>query len=355
MSELTRLQEMRARLADPDPHRLAAIRSQVTGHFVESRPSALIPRRTRLRLAVVAVVLALAAGATVVEVVGGHHGGPFTTPNAAAADLLNRAAAAADTQPDLKVRPDQYLYIERHGKEIAGPPMEEIEKPYPVKSNARWSDDDPPYYVDVRTEWWRSVGRKEEFLDRSHTGHPTPFAPGMKLPAHVPGLGNEEELTAWCEPGGPWEPTYQWMSTLPTDPERLRGKVFQDIRRPAEKWEVIRTMLNMGVLSSKLRAALFRVGSTIPGVTMAGNVEDALGHRGTAIEFTYTTEPINLKMVGQLVFDPKTYRYLGSRDLLGERYAGLPVGTVWNTNAVGTMKAVGKLPRLYRGTVHERC
>jgi hypothetical protein len=60
-------------------------------------------------------------------------------------------------------------------------------------------------------------------------------------------------------------------------------------------------------------------------------------------------------MVGRLVFDPKTYRYLGSRGLLGERYAGLPVGTVWNTNAVVTMKAVGKLPRLYRGTVHERC
>src|SRR4051812_20907435 len=121
MNELTELRRMRTLLAEPDPHRTAAIRARVTdGMEGSARPAARRPRRYR---AVIAggLTVATAAAATIALIAGGRHAGPLGTPDAAAAELLNRAAVVAEARPGIHPRPHQYVHLEFKGRELELP------------------------------------------------------------------------------------------------------------------------------------------------------------------------------------------------------------------------------------------
>src|SRR5262245_24999605 len=120
MSELNALKRMRASLAEPEPVRLAEVRSRVTLRFDERRPRVRLPRTGVRVVAAGALAVTIAAGVTVAQNLGGvdengHRRTPLpglpAGPVASAAELVQRATVRAAAEPSWNPRPDQWTYV----------------------------------------------------------------------------------------------------------------------------------------------------------------------------------------------------------------------------------------------------
>jgi hypothetical protein len=72
------------------------------------------------------------------------------------------------------------------------------------------------------------------------------------------------------------------LDKLPTDTAALRAVLFTD-KLAGHEWFDIQQLLGTAPISSKLRAALFRVLAQVPGVRLNGTSKDRLGRSGTQI------------------------------------------------------------------------
>jgi hypothetical protein len=123
------------------------------------------------------------------------------------------------------------------------------------------------------------------------------------------------------------------MSSLPTDPVALGAllsarKIEGGPPGPAEDFTQVGDLLRETDASPQLRAALYQVAASIPGVTMLGSVTDHSGRPGVGIAF------VSGGTRHELIFDPATAALLGEEDVVvgpppattqGPAY---PVGTV---------------------------
>jgi hypothetical protein len=311
-------------------HELAGVRDDVPPMSAQARhrgrarltaamaPSVLRQRRVSRRpLAVgLAFGLALTAAVTGAVVIGT----PGTQQSAEAAEILNRAAAALEADPDQEPRADQYIYQEvRQLTSAQGP------------SSHSWS--------------WTAVdgtrpGRSRTVEEIPACAHAT-FSPGHHSTI-VRGDGSVEEvvtpdpagddfgsgpcerralITVYDPKGGLSGAPYTVLAQLPTDPEALLETLRADPRtslasastapgtspgpsRDDLTWELIRGLAE--VLPSAQRAALFRAAATLKGVTVYPDVTDAAGRVGVGVG-------IDVPHLGRtvIVFDKTSYRYLG--------------------------------------------
>jgi hypothetical protein len=100
-------------------------------------------------------------------------------------------------------------------------------------------------------------------------------------------------------PVGPDRPTVQWMSTLPTDPDRIITELssHQEPGSPLSSdeytFERIGDLISEGLVPPDLASGLFRAVTKIPGVTYVPDAIDAVGRRGFGIartdEFSHIT------------------------------------------------------------------
>ncbi|MEV0400514.1 CU044_5270 family protein [Actinoallomurus sp. NPDC050550] len=247
-----------------------------------------------------ALAVAIAAGVTIAQNVGGTdgHGHPRPVipiipagPVANAEDVLKRAASAADSRP-FAPRPDQWIYVESHQR-------------FPA-IGTRVNTPKTPLVKFVERTWWRADGTQ---IARTQEGQ---YGDGKLR------IENGNQL---------WKHNYPLLAALPTDPAALDAWVASHEfiggmkpknaeERAAALYGQYCAILRNGVAPPKVVAAVYRAIARISGVTLRKNTVDLEGRPAIAVgrvEEGY--------LFVEILIDPKTYAYLGERDIAVKDHA----------------------------------
>ncbi|MFI5675512.1 CU044_5270 family protein [Streptomyces cellulosae] len=272
------------------------------------------PARRLLRPAVLAPATALALACAVtagIALSGGDPAPAGTASHRAATDmqpaaaLLDRISAATETHADLTVRDDQFVYTRMKtrgaelasGKAVLGPLMD----------YERWISQEP------------GPLRKQGLIREN----------GSTFPINAD-LGDTNGT-----PAGISRPTYRWLISLPTDPDKLLTYLYANTPQPDRRerdqavFEQIGFMIGR-VMPPRTAAALYRAAAKIPGVTPAPQAHDAIGRKGLGIARDDTRYGIRTEWV----FDAKTFDFLGSRSYLTKDGSYGKAGTLLSSEAV---------------------
>ncbi|MFG2228829.1 CU044_5270 family protein [Streptomyces sp. NPDC048723] len=146
-------------------------------------------------------------------------------------------------------------------------------------------------------------------------------------------------------------PTYNYLATLPTDPDALLRRIYQETegmgRGPdQEAFTTIGDLLRGSYPPAELTAALYRAAAKIPGVVTVDDAADAAGRSGIAVarldEYTGRRE--------EWIFDRQTLTFLGERSVQVQGESGeqglIKPGTVVYTTAVMTRTVVDRIKEL---------
>ncbi|MDT0268176.1 CU044_5270 family protein [Streptomyces sp. DSM 44915] len=250
------------------------------------------PARNRRRLALIGVpvALAVAAGVVVVGQQGGGDAGQrppaVAGDNAQLTETIDQIVFAANAAEPLVPEHDQFIYIHSQvqyygvSENESGEGTTELESP---RSREVWqsTDGDQGWLIEPETPG----GMPEE---------------GITLDEVV-----EDSLSS---------PSYDFLSTLPTDPERLLELIYEDGLgegdSPEERaFSTIGTLLRESLLPPDLGAALYGAAGRIPGVMVVDDVTDALGNEGIAVALESETYDERIEWI----FDAVDYTYLGER------------------------------------------
>jgi hypothetical protein len=258
---------------------LARAIASATRSAPSSRPSA--GRRVRLA-AVAAFALALVVGLLVVENLGGGGDGGSTSVvpglpgvSVASAEVLERAADAAESKPFTAPRDDQWIYIEdRFTSSEGGEP-------------------------ETQRTWRRADGGGFAFADESGKLEVQTLEPPRKRPGRP-------------SPGP--SVSYKALAALPTHPDALLRWAYEQAEHAtgcgrsehAEVYCILNHTLRGNVVPPELEAAIFRAMKQIPGVTV--ETVDVLGRPVLALGLE--TEDW---LREELLLDPETYAYRGER------------------------------------------
>lgn len=308
-------------------------------------PSAAPARRRLLRpqfvLPAAACSLAvLAAG--VLTIVGGGESGPDTMAgppltatvgtgtSSGVPQLLDRISLAATQNPEVKVGPGQYVYIESK----VGSTYE------------RTVDDKTTLASDGihRRQIWNSADGTEGWL----------IDPAVTSPGGEKLDRTNEKGTS--EPAHLNTPTHDYLATLPTDPDTLLKKIYKETKGKGntpdqQAFTTIGDLLNETLPPTELNTALFKAAAKIPGVVQVKDSADAIGRHGIAVARLDETSGARTEWV----FDPKTYTYLGERTIQVRPHGGdsglIKPGTVLYTEAVTLRQAVDALKEVPSSSV----
>ncbi|MEV8554637.1 CU044_5270 family protein [Streptomyces glaucescens] len=230
-----------------------------------------------------------------------------------AAALVNRISDAAEERATPIVRDDQFVYTREKtrgadltsGKAVLGPLMD----------REMWAAQEPrPLH---------KLGLIRE--------------DGDTFPINAE-LGDTDGT-----PAGITRPTYRWLSSLPTDPDKLLVYLYaktpqaEGRERDQAVFEQIGSLLG-GVMPSRTAAALYRAAAKIPGVTSAPQARDAIGRRGLGIARDDTRYSIRTEWV----FDEKDFSFLGSRSYLAKDTSYGKAGTLLSSEAELELAIVDK-------------
>lgn len=343
MDEMTALREFRADVRAPQAGQLAAARALLVTATrevpagvpgVASRVSA--GQRTRMRdrlrwprLAVTGAIVVVTAAAMLAALVAVGGRGPLVQPANAAVRVLQRAAAAALSQP--APRDSQFIYTRAA---VTGVIAVGGTQASPV-----WAT------VTAEQQMWQSV-------DGSRPGAfsiPRCRAAGRTRSSCIP-------LTRIPATGSPSATgSYAGLSTLPTSPAALLAYLERPNGCPAglavgsrsirldradRAWNAISDILgNVMVLPPRLGHALFEAAARIPGVILLPSVTDAAGQRGIAVARTASGV-----LRTELIFTPRSYRFIGVQDVLLTSGDGLRAGMVWAASALLRAEVVNAAP-----------
>ncbi|GLH99663.1 CU044_5270 family protein [Phytohabitans aurantiacus] len=273
MSEIELLRRMRGdQPADADALARARLRlmDEARGGSAAMTRAARPRPRFGWRLAIAGGLSLVLAAGVAFAVAGGSSEGEPPTGSAVrdAAWILRSAAVAARQEPELAARPDQFVYIETVQKGLT-PKFTGTERMWRSVDGTR----------DGLVRWEPKAGAKtEEPVEGCATDSCTRY-PGIK-------------------------------TTLPTDPEAMwQHLVTRAAADPvADEFTIAFWTVRRSYVTPASRAALFEAMSRIPGIAVAEGVTDAAGRAGVAVE----------RDGFSLIFDPKTYAYLGDRTAAAE-------------------------------------
>jgi hypothetical protein len=253
--------------------------------------------------------LLLLAGAAAVAVglgvtayaVGGRTPRPAGPPpaamrNAAVVQEMNRAASVVERGHDVRPLPHQWLYVKTvfadktPGKKIVRQPSMET--------------------------WTRFDGR------RMATANDVLRPPRLTFITIDPSKEGDDRTPAQ---------EYADLRAMPSDPDALLAQIqhkVDTVDRPREAkhgapwteddrddWTFrhLTAILDTEVpVPPRLQAAVYRAAAKIPGVRTEGSVVDAMGRKGLAVG----RESERGSFLDQIILDPHTYRYLGTRTVV---------------------------------------
>ncbi|MFE9002565.1 CU044_5270 family protein [Streptomyces sp. NPDC007875] len=240
------------------------------------------PRLLRPALVMPAAALALAGALAVTFTEGGGSGDSAAQPRETATVLLDRIAGTAAKSDVKPVRQDQFVYVK---SVTAGAELEENGASKLEPSHER--------------EVWKSqqVKRITQTGEIREGGSYSPLRE----------LGGS--------PAGIDRPTYQWLASLPTDPDVLL-KEIERMTEPEEGQEKAQAvfdqigyLLGETVMPPRNAAALYKAAAKIPGVTRQEDAVDAAGRHGVGI----ARVDKRAWVATEWVFDRDSLAFLGRR------------------------------------------
>ncbi|MQA81328.1 MAG: hypothetical protein GEV10_23060 [Streptosporangiales bacterium] len=289
------------------------------------------PRRRRRPWRRVAVLTAAAVTAVAcavgVTVVGGGDGEP--TRASAAERLLTDAAESASAADDA-VPPGKYRYVG-------------VRAWYSSEGDVG----DGTYFlalVEQRNETWVPADDTGVWHFRSTSSGRYRWLAGSESKAEKAGIvppdrGVTEEKGRcgdYYPPDGEpsscanvqvgWNrPRAEWIDGLPRDPERLAERLRGDVESwpddgsgvTADMFSAATSALESGMLPADLRAALYRVLADLPGIRITERVANLDGRTGVA--FSLPSPGLSRRDV---ILDPKSGEFIGSRSVLAKRHDG---------------------------------
>ncbi|MDT0492264.1 CU044_5270 family protein [Streptomyces griseus] len=314
-----------APVPDPSPQKLRARRQHLLNEIDQQAAPRSAPRRELLRRRRMVLVLGSAAVAAVtvvaVSIGFGETMAPREVPPASAAsvDLLERAALAAAAEPLPTARPDQYAYVKVVGhttvlSEAEGGAMQRLRE-------------------DAGMEQWTSVDGSRRTLQRKGGAD--------QLLPEIPGKGSLNS------------PTYNFLAALPTDPDALLERIYEDAEADhgadsgsttepdQQAFVAIGDLLRSSTAPPAITASLYRAATRIPGVVAVPDAVDAAGRHGVAVARVHDGERT------EWVFDKSTARLLGERTVLLEDNAWGKDGAVVASVAIldsGIVNKAGRTP-----------
>ncbi|MFG3436242.1 CU044_5270 family protein [Nonomuraea sp. NPDC047897] len=297
------LKLIEAVFAEPEPTQEAATRGRdrllrLTREAQASRPDR--PRRrwsaglpVRRAGLVGAMAVLLTGGVTVIQAgLGGSDPGTpgslIAAPPADARTLLTLAARAAADRPDTVPVRGQYV----HTKTLAQHSLYTKDRRGRTLSTK----------VMVSQERWEAADLGKPWLSRSRNLSAVGPAPRTYWDRGV------EDIVS--EPGAcPGRPAYERLGAWPTDPGLVRAKIVADTgEEPLRIWRSLQDLVRESVVRPSLGAALYQVAAGLDGIVLIGDAVDAAGRPGLAVAMDEGNGTRS-----ELIFDRKTYHYLGER------------------------------------------
>jgi hypothetical protein len=321
-----------------------------------------------LRLAAAGVVaVALVAGLLVVSTLRLLGAPPGAT--AQAATILDRAAAAAARQPALHPRPSQYIFISGLGigsdfsdTRFTGLTADLHQAWFSVSGTrnglVRDQPRSPANLHRAIGPWQSSVipgcrpGRPDSGVSRA----PASGQPVSARPQPVASTASPQPApSSWqiLTPGsktlapahsGPCRPKAA-DPVLPTSPDAMLNYLYRT--REGNNPPAVEAFIHAGDLISQsyLRpaelVALFGALKRLPGISVVPHAVSLIGQRGIAVQQVYHGES------DQLIFNARSYAFIGNREVSVSPTSGVPVGGVLGANAVLRIAVVdraGQLP-----------
>lgn len=217
-----------------------------------------------------------------------------------ATELLDRASLAAYHQ-NPTVRPDQFIYQKT---------LVKSREPAPDVDSPALHGDADSNLRGVKTVQYSETGESWSSADGSRRGWATsPLKAGddrrfRTMRVRHPSLD---------------VPTYQYLTTLPTDPDALMRRIDaaaqaradqkpgQQHRLTVMRFEVIENVLNVGIVPAELARPLYTDLGRLPGVELVRSATDAAGRKGIGVAITDPDSQIRY----MIIFDRHDYRFLG--------------------------------------------
>jgi hypothetical protein len=293
MDDLDLLSRLRPSDENPDPVALAKHRIALLNHAANPGARIATRRWAMPRLAIGAAVLAvITAVGLVIALPGGHQApsgafppGPGSaahpggSPATAAVVLLANAANAAANTPAGK---GDWTYTST------------VTVLHDVRIHT------------LRMQVWEKIDGTDGLIREDRDGKVTEFRTGDIGGMSPPSLGH---------------PTYRYLASLPTDPTALRKLIYAEAQKEVDRFgpngrqlytvDQWAFQLIGGLVQSAappaLKAALYRVAATVPGVEYVNDTTDAAGRHGIGVAHTVNVDGDRTT----LIFDRTTYQVMG--------------------------------------------
>ncbi|MGW1108474.1 CU044_5270 family protein [Streptomyces sp. NPDC002540] len=303
-------------------------------------------------LAAGAMALALATGGVLGQHPAAEPGSAMTsgpsergTNATPAAVLLDRIATVAASKSTPAVRNDQYVYIVSkvaYSSQDAKDPVMRLDKPH---LRQIWISVDG-----TRPGLLRENGQDTE-LGTGHEGDVVSEGDGRTTVRRANGTDSERPVTV-PDKGTPTpslnSPTYRYLESLPTDPDALLKKVYDETKGAGpgpdqEAFVTIGDLLREQLAPPKVSAALYKAAAKIPGVTVVNDAVDAAGRRGVAVARVHDGERT------EWLFDKHSLEFLGERSVMIKDTPWAKAGQITATTAVLSRSVTDKPGQTHAG------
>ncbi|SCL16987.1 hypothetical protein GA0070624_1181 [Micromonospora rhizosphaerae] len=330
MNDLKTLDDLGRTLDPPGPTPPARLRHRVLTEA--TRPARRTARFARPRFgwrlaAVGGLAAALTVGVLATQVVSFGERTPVSTASAAER-ILASAAAQARRQPARPVRADQFIYVESRT----------------VTMSVHEGGSERVTISPAHRRVWLSVDGTRDGLLREQ-GDPASGRDNLVLPGCQDGTSTQRKygkaVQVECTP------TPGYRADLPTDADGMLAYLYRGADgtknpRDQEAFTAAGDLIREAYLSPASLAAVFEAVARIPGVRVVGDVTDEAGRAGVAL----ARDDVQ-GVRAELIFDRKTYAFLGEHEVLTQEAYGLKAGTSINSTAVLKVAVVdqaGQLP-----------
>lgn len=289
------------------------------------RAAARRPRRRRRWAFGAAGLAAAGAIAIVIALVTGVDDASIGPAPATAKQALERAAKAAEANPEPLLGAGEYFYVRERSAYLGITQTgngEQIGTTTNYTEPAGWSVISPS-----ERETWTDREGRGRFVVHDSDAQPTFPGPrdraawvaagrpdtGNPLPSRSMRIGGPGGFTT-----GATSLTYEQLAALPSDGEAMYRRLIElagdaGPSPDEEAFTIIADLLRSAPVPASARAGLYRAAGHIKGVRYVGEVRDELGRAGLAVELE---EKFQRR---RLVFDPDTSQMLVEQEVLTKR------------------------------------